>query len=173
MLDLANVKRIAQSSTPQEMFAALVYQQKFNCFNGAEIINDLVDRSELWRSFLYFKPIYAQQDYGIGFSQMVELMIKMANHPYMPTNKYGGSYDSYPGDNLYILTEDDDSRISGLLDLGKKWRIDETYIVKSCNYVSMFDHNLTPPRSWKLRESLVKRDGTELIDGVVISFWWD
>jgi len=47
MFNLDRVKILAQSYSPQEMFAALVWQRKFNLFNGEEVITDLYNNQEL------------------------------------------------------------------------------------------------------------------------------
>jgi hypothetical protein len=41
MLDLAKIQLIAKSYSPQELFAALVWQRRFNEFDGEEVITDL------------------------------------------------------------------------------------------------------------------------------------
>ncbi len=52
MLDLARIQSVAQSYSPQELFAALVWQRQFNEFNGEEVITDLANQPNLWKSFL-------------------------------------------------------------------------------------------------------------------------
>jgi len=68
MLDLAKIQYIAQSYSPQELFAALVWQRRFNQFSGEEVITDLSNHPDLWASFLFTKPIFAPdedgEDYG-------------------------------------------------------------------------------------------------------------
>ena len=41
MLNLANIQTLAQEYSPQELFAALMWQRRFNEFNGEEVIRDL------------------------------------------------------------------------------------------------------------------------------------
>ncbi len=38
MLDLGKIQSIAKSYSPQELFAALVWQRRFNEFDGEEVI---------------------------------------------------------------------------------------------------------------------------------------
>ena len=58
MLDLAKIQLITQSYSPQELFAALVWQRQFNQFDGEEVITDLSQHPSLWASFLFTKPIF-------------------------------------------------------------------------------------------------------------------
>ncbi|MEH2319458.1 hypothetical protein [Nostoc sp.] len=57
MLDLAKIQSIAQSYSPQELFAALVWQRRcrFNEFDGEQVITDLSNHRNLWASFLFTK----------------------------------------------------------------------------------------------------------------------
>ncbi|MCF3647634.1 hypothetical protein [Planktothrix agardhii] len=41
MLDVNQIQSIAQSYSPQELFAALVWQRRFNQFDGQQVIHDL------------------------------------------------------------------------------------------------------------------------------------
>ena len=170
-MNIENIRSIAQSGSPQELIAALLYQQEHNSLNEEEIVNDLIAHPDLWYSFFYSRPMYAQRDYGIGFSLLAELLLHMSNYQYVKT------YNSYLGDNLFILTEDNEVIISQLLDLGKKWKVDEVYTVKSCEFNSMYKNNFEPgidiPRSWKLKQSLINKKGEEKIDGAVVCLWWD
>jgi hypothetical protein len=53
MLNLDKIKTIAQTYSPQELFATLVYQRRFNEFNGEEVITDLAANPHLWQSFVF------------------------------------------------------------------------------------------------------------------------
>ncbi|HEY9801714.1 MAG TPA: hypothetical protein V6D25_15260 [Leptolyngbyaceae cyanobacterium] len=57
MLDLAKIQSIAQFYSPQELFAALVWQRRFNQFNGEEVITDLCAHTDLWTSFLFTEKL--------------------------------------------------------------------------------------------------------------------
>ena len=176
MLDISRVDELARTYTPQEMFAAMVYQNHFNCMNGVEVITDLANNTDLWRSFIYGKPVYSQNDYGIGFSCQVQLLLHLANEEYITPPPEPFFSSNYPGDNLFILTEDDEEKISRLLALGDKWQLDETYVVKSCTFKNMYDPlepGLDVPRSFRLYKQLKSRDKTKMLDGVVVCMWWD
>jgi hypothetical protein len=121
MLDLTTIQAIAQSCQPQELFAALVWQRRFNHFNGQEVITDLVHSSDLWRSFLFLKSVHSSDHDSLTFSSLVDSLIVMAN--YCPTPEtYLVDFVRYPADTLYILAERQDKRVAQLLELGKKWR---------------------------------------------------
>ena len=53
MLDSNKIQSIAESYSAQELFAALVWQRRFNQFNGEEVIVDLSNHPELWASFIF------------------------------------------------------------------------------------------------------------------------
>jgi hypothetical protein len=59
MLDAQRVRHLAKTYRPQEFFAALVWQRRFNLFDGPEVITDLANHPDLWESFVFTKPITA------------------------------------------------------------------------------------------------------------------
>ncbi|WP_334856746.1 hypothetical protein [Nostoc sp.] len=73
MLDLSKIQSIAQSYSPQELFAALVWQRQFNRFDGEQVIIDLCGRTDLWASFLFTKPIFAPDENGLSFGGVTAL----------------------------------------------------------------------------------------------------
>ncbi|WP_235526246.1 hypothetical protein [Nostoc piscinale] len=119
MLDLAKVQFIAQSYTPQEIFAALVWQRRFNQFDGEEVITDLSNHRDLWASFLFTKPIFAPDENGLSFSGLTDTLLAMANYRPMPETSII-HFVAYPADTLYILAENQDTKVTQLVDLGKK-----------------------------------------------------
>lgn len=171
MLDPDKIKSIAQSYSPQELFAALVWQRQFNNFDGEEVIKDLCENSSLWASFLFSKPIYAPDEEGLSFSGMIDTLLAMANYRPMPASSII-YFVPYPADTLYILTENQDTIVSKLLDFGKKWRSDVVDIIDGTNDEVAF----------RLRRGLRNRlqNGLEQMDklnksgdAVIISYWWD
>lgn len=52
----------------------------------------------------------------------------MANYRPMPETSIM-HFIAYPADTLYILTENQDIKVSELLDLGKKWRADSVEVI--------------------------------------------
>ncbi|WP_242054862.1 hypothetical protein [Nostoc flagelliforme] len=74
MLDLGKIQSIAESYSPQELFAALVWQRRFNEFDGEEVITDLSSHRNLWASFLFTKPIFAPDENGLSFGGMVIIL---------------------------------------------------------------------------------------------------
>jgi len=132
MLDLAKIQSIAQSYSPQELFAALVWQRQFNEFDGEEVITDLVNQPTLWASFLFTKPIFAPDENGLSFSGVIDTLLAMANYRPMPETSII-HFIPYPADTLYILTENKDTTVSQLMDLGKKWGADSVDVSDSTN----------------------------------------
>jgi hypothetical protein len=127
MLDLTTIQAIAESCQPQELFAALVWQRRFNHFNGKEVITDLVHSPHLWRSFLFSKSILSSDHESLTFSGLVDSLLMMAN--YCPTPEtYLVDFVRYPADTLYILAEKQDQKVAQLLKLGRKWRSDATHV---------------------------------------------
>jgi hypothetical protein len=123
MLDTNKIQAIAQSYSPQELFAALVWQRQFNQFDGPEVITDLANHPDLWKSFVFTKPIYAPDQDGLSFNGVVETLLAMANYRPMPETSVI-HFIPYPADTLYVLAENQDVIVAQLMDLGKKWRAD-------------------------------------------------
>lgn len=170
MLDLAKIEQIAQSYSPQELFAALVWQRRFNEFDGEEVITDLSNHPDLWVSFLFSKPIFAPDENGLSFNGVIDTLLAMANYRPMPETSIM-HFIPYPADTLYILTVNQDTTVAQLVDLGKKWRADS---VDVCDGTS-------EEFGWRLKRRLLARLegglwGEEVEsdrDAVVISYWWD
>jgi hypothetical protein len=170
MLDIDNIQGIAQSYSPQELIAALVWQRRFNEFDGQEVITDLAQHPELWRSFLFSKPIYAPDRNGLSFNGVVETLLAMANYRPMPDSSIL-HFIPYPADALYVLAENQDVTVSRLLDFGKKWRADSVDICDGSpeeeewefrDYVAL-----------RLRGGLWGEDFKRDRDAIVICYWWD
>lgn len=171
MLNLDTIQSVAQSYSPQELIAAMVWQRRFNEFDGPEVITDLAQHPTLWRSFLFSKPIYAPDKNGLSFSGVLETLLAMANYRPMPEASII-HFIPYPADTLYLLVENQDTIVAQLLEFGKKWRADE---------VDICDGSPEGEEDWKFREYVslrlegglwgegFKRDR----DAVVISYWWD
>lgn len=171
MLDLAKIQLIAQSYAPQELFAALVWQRQFNEFDGEEVITDLVNHPNLWASFLFTKPIFAPDENGLSFGGVIDTLLAMANYRPMPETSMI-HFVAYPADTLYILAENQDTTVSQLVDLGKKWRADSVDVSDGTNEEYTF----------RLKRRLRSRLQGGLFDGgarntdqdaVVICYWWD
>jgi hypothetical protein len=179
MLDLAKIQLIAQSYSPQELFAALVWQRRFNQFDGEEVITDLSQHPSLWASFLFTKPIFAADEDGLSFGGVIDTLLAMANYRPMPETSII-HFVAYPADTLYIVTENQDTTVSQLLDLGKKW---QAHSVEVCDGTNE-DYSLRLKRRLRarLQDGLygenVGRDACGGVrsahrDAVVISYWWD
>jgi hypothetical protein len=170
MLNLTKIQTLAQEYSPQELFAALVWQRRFNQFNGEEVIKDLSQNSHLWASFLFTKPIFAPDEHGLSFGGLVDTLLAMANYRPMPESSII-HFVAYPGDTLYILTENQDTIVSPLLDLGKKWRADSVDITDGNN--EEYGLRLQRRLQMRLQGGLESESFWEQRDAVVISYWWD
>lgn len=170
MLDLAKIQSIAQSYSPQELFAALVWQRRFNQFNGEEVIADLSNHPELWASFLFTKPIFAPDEEGLSFGGVIDTLLAMANYRPMPETSII-HFVAYPADTLYILTQNQDTTVSQLLDLGKKWQADSVDVCDGTN--EDYGWQLKRRLLTRLTEALDGEPGKQARDAVVISYWWD
>jgi hypothetical protein len=172
MLNLDTIQTIAQSHSPQELIAAMVWQRRFNEFDGPEVITDLIQHPALWRSFLFSKPIYAPDKHGLSFNGVLETLLAMANYRPMPESSII-HFIPYPADTLYLLTENQDMIVSQLLDFGKKWRADEVNICDGSPEPEEEDWEFRDYIALRLKKGLwgegFKRDR----DAVVISYWWD
>ncbi len=85
MLDITKIQTIAQSYSPQELFAALVWQRRFNRFDGERVISNLCQHTDLWASFLFTKPIFAPDENGLSFGGVVDTLL----HYYRGRSKIG------------------------------------------------------------------------------------
>ncbi len=170
MLEIEKIQSIAKSYSPQELFAALVWQRQFNQFDGEKVIRDLIDNSTLWSSFLFTKPIFAPDENGLSFSGLIDTLLAMANYRPMPPESII-HFVSYPADTLYILTENQATIVSSLLDLGKKWRADTVDIIDGINEEYAF--RLQRCLRARLTETLMSENKPYQRDAVVISYWWD
>lgn len=170
MLDLAKIQSIAQLYSPQELFAALVWQRRFNEFDGKEVITDLSNHSELWASFLFSKPIFAPDENGLSFGGVVDTLLAMANYRPMPETSII-HFVPYPADTLYILAENQDTTVSQLLDLGIKWRADSVDVCDGTN--EEYGFRLKRRLRARLEGTLWGEDVRHDQDAVVISYWWD
>ena len=170
MLNLTKIQTLAQEYSPQEIFAALVWQRQFNEFNGEEVIQDLSQNTHLWTSFLFTKPIFAPDEHGLSFGGLVDTLLAMANYHPMPEPSII-HFIPYPADTLYILTENQDTIVSQLLDLGKKWRADSVDITDGNN--EEYGLRLRRRLQMRLQGGLESESCWEQRDAVVITYWWD
>ena len=165
-LDLGKIQSIAQLYSPQEVFAALVWQRQFNDFDGKEVIIDLSKHPDLWASFVFTKPIFTADKDGLSFSGLVATLLAMANYRPMPPESIR-HYVAYPADTLHILAQNQDIVVSQLMDLGKKWKADSVEVIDS-NNPDCF-------RSLKnrLEKAVPDRLEKSYQDAIIISYWWD
>lgn len=156
------------------MFAALVWQRRFNEFNGPDVITDLANHPELWESFVFTKPIYAPDKNGLSFNGLLETLLAMANYRPMPEESII-HFISYPADTLYLLAENQDVIVAQLMDFGKKWRADE---VSVCDDRSVREEGET----WRFQDYISLRLEAALWNedfrkpdrpAVIVSYWWD
>ena len=166
MLDLAKIQSIAQSYSPQELFAALVWQRQFNQFNGEEVITDLSKHSDLWASFLFTRPIFTIDKDGLSFNGVIDTLLAMANYLPLPPDSIV-HYVPYPADTLYVLTENQDTVVSQLMDLGKKWQADSVDVIDSS------DQDCGWKLKGQLRKALLDKGKKPYRDAIIISYWWD
>lgn len=170
MLDSTKIQFIAQSYSAQELFAALVWQRRFNQFNGEEVIVDLASHSDLWASFLFTKPIFAPDQDGLSFSGVLDTLLAMANYRLMSEHRDVSSF-IYAADTLYILTENQDTIVSQLMDLGKKWQADSVEVTDGTN--EDYGWKLQRRLRSRLEEALFVEPSEPSRDAAVVSYWWD
>lgn len=178
MIELAKIKSIAQSYSPQELFAALVWQRQFNNFNGEEVITDLSKRSDLWASFLFTRPIFTSDKNGLSFNGVIDTLLAMANYRPVPPESII-HYVPYPADTLYVLTYNQDTVVSQLMDLGKKWQADSVEVIDSnhsdcgwrLKHRLMLEFGDRPSR----QTTVSKKASLEELsrDAVIVAYWWD
>lgn len=170
MLDIAKIEQIAHSYVPQELFAALVWQRRFNEFDGQQVITDLAHHPDLWKSFLFTKPIYAPDKDGLSFNGVLDTLLAMANYRPMPETSMI-HFIPYPADTLYILTENQDLIVAQLVELGKKWLADSVDVCDGSSEEEEWEFR--DYVSIRLKRALWGEDFKRDRDAVIISYWWD
>ena len=170
MLDLSKIQTIAKSYSPQKLFAALGWQRRFNEFDGEEVITDLSNHRNLWSSFLFTKPIFASDENCLSFGGMVDTLLAMANYRPMPETSTI-HFIAYPADTLYILAENQDTKVSELLDLGKKWRADSVEVSDGTN--EDYGFRLKRRLRTRLEGAISGEDVHRYSDAVIVCYWWD
>lgn len=170
MLELTKIQAIAQSYSPQELFAALIWQRQFNNFNGETVITDLLQHPDLWASFLFTKPIFAPDEDGLSFGGLIDTLIAMANYRPMPDSSII-HFIAYPADTLYVLTENQDIKVSQLVSLGKKWQADSVEVSDGTN--EEYSYRLQRRLRYRFEEALLGDEFKHSLDAVVVSYWWD
>ena len=151
-------------------FLSEIYQRCFNEFDGREIVEDLAKYDNLWRSFIFSRPLYLDDEHGLGFSALIEVLLIMGNRKPTAETIFPQEF-VYPGDTLFVLARNADTIVSQLMDLGKKWRASEIFIYDGCN--REFKPDLQQILHYKLNHSLWGESGEDWEDAVVMSFWWD
>ena len=113
---------------------------------------------------------FAPDENGLSFGGVIDTLLAMANYRPMPETSII-HFIPYPADTLYILTENQDTTVSQLLDLGKKWRADSVEVSDSSNeeYGLRLKRRLRARLGGALWGEGVQQDR----DAVVISYWWD
>lgn len=170
MFSLDRIKTLAQCYSPQEMFAALVWQRRFNLFDGEKVITDLYNNQELWESFVFCKPVYAPDEDGLSFGGLVDTLIALANYHPVPEKRIN-KLIAYRADTLYILAENQDIKVSQLIELGKKWQADDVYIDDKNN--EEYEGNLKLLLNFKLEGAIRDKQIKQRKDAVVVCYWWD
>ena len=126
-------------------------QRQFNNLNGEEVIADFSKCSGLWTSFLFIKPIFTTDKNGLSFNGVIDTLLAMANYRPMPPESIV-HFVPYPADTLYVLTYNQDTVVSQLMDLGKKWQADSVEVINNNN----------PDCGWRLKHRLMVNNSDRL-----------
>ncbi|PZV15789.1 MAG: hypothetical protein DCF21_11325 [Leptolyngbya sp.] len=172
MLDVSKIEALAQANTPQELMAALVWQRRFNEFDGPEVMTDLAQQPHLWKSFLFTKPVYAPDRDGLSLNGVLETLLAMANYRPMPETSMI-HFVPYPADTLYLLAENQDVTVAQLMDLGKKWRADVVDIYGGNVPEGEDDWEFREYFAMRLKSGLRGKTFGDKFDAVLICYWWD
>jgi hypothetical protein len=172
MLDVEKIEAIAQASTPQELMAALVWQRRFNRFDGSAVITDLAQQPYLWKSFVFTKPIFAPDRDGLSLNGVLETLLAMANYRPMPETSLM-HFVPYPADTLYLLTENQDVTVAQLMDLGQKWQADSVDVYSGNVAEGQEDWEFREYFAMRLKGGLRGKTLGDKFDAVLICYWWD
>lgn len=165
MLNLSKVQKIAESYFSQELFAALVWQRKFNDFDGEKVVTDLSKNPNLWKSFLFTRPIFPLDKDGINFIGMVDILVSMASCHSVSIENIR-SFAAYPADTILVLAENKDTIVTQLMDFGKTWKADSVEIIDSNNKECFM-------LEYRLKRALLSYEKNSRRDAVIVSYWWD
>ena len=119
--------------------------------------------------FYIFKTDLCTDENGLSFGGVVDTLLAMAKYRLMPETKTI-HFIPYPADTLYILTVNQDTIVSRLIDLGKKWQADSVDICDGTR----------EEYGWRLKRCLLAKlegslggENIRQRDTVTISYWWD
>ena len=171
-LNLDNVRDISVYSV-QEILAGLLWQGRFNNFDGSVVAQDLAQMPHLWSSFLFTLPIYTPDPAGLGIRYSIDILQAMANDLYGVKVDRFNNFHSYHINTLYLLTQRDEGVISQLLDLGQKWQADTIEVIDGRDMGRMFEPQLQKRIRKKLAGSLSVESEASYCDAAIVSFWWD
>ena len=170
-LDINKIETLAGSYCAQEMFAALMLQREFNNFNGRQVLTDLIDNADLWNSFIFAQAVYYDDFDGLSYGQVAKTLVALANHHIQSSHGFM-DFVEYPADTLYILTENDDAKLSQLLEFKKKWQVDLFEVVHSPDVIAAIPSDFNWARQ-SLDRSLFNENCWDRQDGVMVTYWWD
>ncbi|PSB33696.1 hypothetical protein [Stenomitos frigidus] len=169
MLDVAKIEQLAQDCSPQDLCAALVWQQRFHTFDGPAIIRDLQQQRQLWSSFCFAAANEGAAQDTWGLQGIIETLLAMATERATPATR-GTRCAPYPANALYVLAAKQDTVVAPLLALGEQWRADEVFIHDAA------DHTATCPCGVYLRAALqdaaLDERGEGWQEAVIVSYWW-
>jgi hypothetical protein len=106
----------------------------------------------------------------LSFGGVIDTLIAMANYHPMPEDSII-HFVNYPADTLHILTENQDTKVSQLVDFGKKWRADSVDVTDGMD--ENYSFRLKRQLRYRFEGALWGEDKQRDRDGVVISYWWD
>lgn len=120
---------------------------------------------------MFTKPIFAPDNNGLSFGGVIDTLIAMANYRPMPDSSII-HFVAYPADTLYILTENQDTKVSQIVGLGKKWRADSVEVSDGTN--DDYSDKLKRYLRYRYEGALWDKDHLQDDrDAVVVSYWWD
>ena len=153
LIDLSRVRQLSEYSH-LEMQASILYQQNWNDLNGPKVLQDLIDNSGLWQSFIMTHQYFETDKDGFMLGFLIEELWKHVHWSCQKPN----------ADTLYLYAANNqDETVSKLVALGKDWSCD---IVNVYDGIKSFEEcNL----GWQTLAYLrLYKEET-----VMVEYWWD
>jgi hypothetical protein len=94
----------------------------------------------------------------------------MANYRPIPDSSII-HFVAYPADTLYIFAENEDIKVSQLVEFGKKWRADSVEVSDGTS--EEYSYQLRRRLRYRYEGALWGEGSEQSRDAVVVSYWWD
>lgn len=125
---MVDLTKVVGECSPQELVAALMLKATFNQFDPKQVLSDLYDHQEWWKSFVMGPPLPEDTEHSLD-----RILIVLRDLGYR-----------WKADTLYVLTRGDEY-VFPLLDLSKEWQCSSTEVIDRTRTGSLLGRHPAPP----------------------------